>query len=265
MKNSMNNVNKTLYIPLYGKAYVSKKGLFLHDTKAEQIWQAEQFPLKGKSRSKYLAYYMGIRSAVFDAWVKQQMENADDAVVIHIGCGMDSRVLRVGENRHIWYDVDFPEVIAERRRYYAEDFRYQMLAGDARDPESWLSQIPQSKAAIVVMEGVSMYLTEDELQLALAVIGEQFGHVALLMDCYTTFAAKMSRYKNPINDVGVTLVHGIDRPHVLQSGAIRFVKQHDMTPRAYIDQLHGIEKCIFAGLYAGKLSQKLYRLYEFEK
>ena len=25
----MNNVNKTLYIPLYGKAYVSKKGLFV--------------------------------------------------------------------------------------------------------------------------------------------------------------------------------------------------------------------------------------------
>ena len=63
----MNNVNKTLYIPLYGKAYVSKKGLFLHDAKAEEIWQAEQFALKGKSRSKYLVYYMGIRSAVFDA------------------------------------------------------------------------------------------------------------------------------------------------------------------------------------------------------
>lgn len=33
----------------------------------------------------------------------------------------------------------------------------------------------------------------------------------------------------------------------------------------HIDQLHGLEKSIFAGLYAGKLSQKLYRLYEFEK
>ena len=37
----MNNVNKTLYIPLYGKAYVSKRGLFLHDAKAEEIRQAE--------------------------------------------------------------------------------------------------------------------------------------------------------------------------------------------------------------------------------
>ena len=51
----MNSVNKTLYIPLYGKAFVSKKGLFLEDKKAEQIWEAEGFPLKGKSASKWLA------------------------------------------------------------------------------------------------------------------------------------------------------------------------------------------------------------------
>ena len=47
----MNNVNKTLYIPLYGKAYVSQRGLFLDDKKAEEIWGAEGFPLKGKAKS----------------------------------------------------------------------------------------------------------------------------------------------------------------------------------------------------------------------
>ena len=30
----MNNVNKTLYIPLYGKAYVSHKRIILQDPKA---------------------------------------------------------------------------------------------------------------------------------------------------------------------------------------------------------------------------------------
>ena len=261
----MNNVNKTLYIPLYGKAYVSKKGLFLHDAKAEEIWQAEQFALKEKSKSKYLAYYMGIRSAVFDAWVKQQMASAENAVVIHIGCGMDSRVSRVGESHHIWYDVDFPEVIEERKRYYTEDGRYRMLAGDARDPEAWLLQIPQHKAAIVVMEGVSMYLTAEELRALLGAIDRHFDKVALLMDCYTTFAAKMSKYKNPINDVGVTVVYGIDDPLLLQSDALRFVAEHEMTPAHYINQLYGAQKGIFSTVYAGKLSKKLYRLYEFKK
>ena len=48
----MNNVNKTLYIPLYGKAYVSKRGILLDDKKAEEIWASESFSLKGKSKSK---------------------------------------------------------------------------------------------------------------------------------------------------------------------------------------------------------------------
>ena len=34
----MNNINKTLYILLYGKAYVSKKGVILHDEKAQEIY-----------------------------------------------------------------------------------------------------------------------------------------------------------------------------------------------------------------------------------
>ena len=69
----MNNVNKTLYIPLYGKAYISRKGIILRDPKAEEIWQEEGFPLKGKSKSKWLAYYMGMRAAVFDRWAAEKM------------------------------------------------------------------------------------------------------------------------------------------------------------------------------------------------
>ena len=32
----MDNINKTLYIPLYGKAYVSKKGIILKDKKSRR-------------------------------------------------------------------------------------------------------------------------------------------------------------------------------------------------------------------------------------
>ena len=136
----MNSVNKTLYIPLYGKSYASRKGIILNDKKAEEIWEAEGFELKGKSKSKWLAYYMGIRSAVFDEWLKKQMDDTPDAVVIHIGCGMDSRIVRVGNENHKWYDVDFPEVIEERKRYYNETENYKMIAGDARDCR-WLTAV----------------------------------------------------------------------------------------------------------------------------
>ena len=260
----MNSVNKTLYIPLYGKAYVSKKGLFLDDKKAEEIWEKEGFPLRGRSRSKWLAYYMGIRSAVFDEWLKQQMAETPDAVVIHIGCGMDSRVIRVGTDDHKWYDVDFSEVIEERKRYYAETDDYQMIAGDARDC-GWLTAIPENRSAIVVIEGVSMYLTVDEMQNLADSLCSHFESFLLLVDAYTSFAAKMSKRRNPINDVGVTEVYGIDDPQAYQTEKLAFIKEYTMIPQKYIDELEGFERFIFAKLYAGSFSKKLYRLYEYQK
>ena len=260
----MNSVNKTLYIPLYGKAYVSKKGIILDDKKAEEIWEAEGFSLKGKSKSKWLAYYMGARSAVFDEWLSRQMAECREAVVIHIGCGMDSRIIRVGNGGHKWYDVDFPQVIEERKRYYTESADYRMLAGDARDGK-WLEAVTESKAAIVVMEGVSMYMTVEEMRTLIDALGVHFERTTLLVDCYTSFAAKMSRRRNPINDVGVTEVYGIDDPESYQTRDVAFVKEHRMIPQTYIDELKGFERFVFAKVYAGGFSKKLYRLFEYQK
>lgn len=257
----MDSVNKTLYIPLYGKALVSQKGLFLRDPKAEEIWAKEGFPLQGKSASQWLAYYMGMRSAVFDDWVRQQMDDLPEAVILHIGCGMDSRVLRVsGEDRR-WYDVDFPAVIDQRRRYYTESDTYRMISADIRR-DNWLEGT-EGKQAIVVMEGVSMYLTAGERTALLTSLCERFEKLVLLTDCYSKLAAKLSRYKNPINDVGVTQVYGADYPAELTVSGLLFVRQHDMTPQSMIDQLPSKEQAIFRKLYAGKMAQKLYRLYEY--
>lgn len=262
-ENSMNSVNKTLYIPLYGKSYVSKKGIILEDKKAEEIWEISGFPLKGKSKSKWLAYYMGMRSKVFDNWLKEQMERDKDAVIVHIGCGMDSRIERVGTNGHEWYDVDFPDVIAERKQFYKETDSYHMVESDARE-NVWINELPVDRNAIILMEGVSMYFQLVELKKLLAGLCGHFNQVHLLMDCYTVFAAKASKYKNPINEVGVTTVHGIDEPCVLEDGTgLSFVEEGELTPAYLVDELNSMEKVIFKKVFAGNFAKKMYRLFEF--
>lgn len=259
----MNNVNKTLYIPLYGKAYVSKKGLFICDKKAEEIWKREGFALNGRSKSRWLAYYMGIRAAVFDNWLKKQMYQNKNAIVLHIGCGMDSRIERVGTMKHIWYDVDFPEVIEERRKYYSETSLYRLIEGDARKTE-WLQNIPEKQSAIIVMEGISMYLTSAEIKSFINALTEHFNKIALLMDCYTVISAKLSRYRNPINDVGVTTVYGIDEPKKLSTNKVSFTREYNITPNRFTNELQGIEKLIFKSVYAGAIARKMYRLFEYK-
>jgi hypothetical protein len=69
--------------------------------------------------------------------------------------------------------------------------------------------------------------------------------------------------KNPINDVGVTRVYGMDDPKVLERSGLSFLKAHDMTPGDLVEELHGMEKGIFKTLYAGGIARKMYKLYEY--
>ena len=256
----MNSVNKTLYIPLYGKALVSRRGLLLADPRAEEIWAARGFPLKGKSASKWLAYTMAMRAAVFDGWLRSRLTSG--AAVLHLGCGLDSRCARVSCDNP-WYDVDFPAVVEARRQHFSETEQYHMLGCDLR--EDWLRQIPRGGTAMVVMEGISMYLSGGELRQLLKAIAAHFDHVFLLMDAYTVFGARASRFKNPINDVGVTEVFGFDDPREpAQDTGFVFLRELDMTPEAMIRALPKKEQGIFRMLFAGKTAGRFYRMYEYE-
>lgn len=257
----MNEVNKTLYIPLYGKAFVSGKNIILKDKKAEEIWGEVQFPLKSKSKSKFLAYYMGMRAKVFDNYVCSEADKK--SLIIHLGCGLDSRNERTAL-KNKWYDVDFPEVIAERKIYFTENESYKMISSDIRD-KKWLEEIDENKSAVILMEGISMYLKEDELRELFANISDHFEKVKIFMDAYSGFAAKASKYKNPVNEVGVSEVFGIDEPKVLENDKIKFIKEWEITPDYLINELKGFEKAIFKKLYGGSISKKLYKLYEFKQ
>ena len=140
-----------------------------------------------------------------------------------------------------------------------------MVASDARE-QAWITSLPKDKDAIIVMEGISMYFELGDLKGLLHNLSNYFEKIHLLMDCYTEFAAKASKYKNPINDVGVTQVYGLDVPEELNSiDGVTFVKEYSMTPDYLIEQLQRMERKIFEKLYAGKVAQKMYRLYEYKK
>ena len=139
-----------------------------------------------------------------------------------------------------------------------------MIQGDVREC-SWLEDITGSASAIVVMEGVSMYLSNEQMQKLLSSLGKYFTSLSVLVDCYTPFGAKMSKIKNPINEVGKIQVYGIESPQVLeQNTSLCFKKEYELTPSYLIDELKGLEKKIFKFVFAGKTSKKIYKLYEYE-
>lgn len=258
----MNEVNKTLFIPLYGKASVSKMGIMIKDEMAEKIWQEEGFRIRGKMKSKWLAYNMAMRARIFDDWTEKMLKASHEAVVLHLGCGMDSRFMRVREQAKIWVDCDFPEVINVRRKYFHENERYRMLPFDLRQPEM-VEKLPAGEKVILILEGVSMYLTNQELHDFFAAIEKKYRDVHVLMDVYTMFAARASKHKNPINQVGVTTVYGMDSvDDVIKGTRLKLAAEHSLTPPNLVEELRPSERLFFSIMFNESLYRKIYRLYE---
>ena len=259
----MNAVNRTLFIPLYGKARVSRQRIILDDPTAEQIWEKEAFPIHGKSASKWLAYNMAMRARVFDDWTDLMLSENKKALILHIGCGLDSRCRRVRQCYESWIDCDFPEVITVRKNYYTESDNYHMMALDAADPRQ-ISSLPDSDTAAVVLEGISMYLTNAQLHDFFQALQEKYSGLHILMDVYTEFGAKMSKYKNPVNDVGVTKLYGVDNiQNILEGLRVRMTAEHSLTPPELVNELEPFERQVFKLLFAGMVYSKFYRLFEF--
>ncbi len=259
----MNEVNRTLFIPLYGKSQISKRRIILDDPTAERIWEQESFPIKGKSKSKWLTYNMAMRARVFDRWTEKMLRQTPNALVLHIGCGLDSRCLRVKAPYSSWIDGDFPEVIELRKRYFEESDNYRMRIVNAADIGD-IKALPECGAAIVILEGISMYLTNEQIKRLFAALREKYQSLHILMDVYTEFGARASRYKNPVNDVGVTKLYGVDNlDAILDDTGIRFEKEHSLTPKRLVDELPGFDRFFFRLMFTGSLYRRIYRLYEF--
>ena len=101
-----------------------------------------------------------VRTAQYDIWASQFLAVHQHATVVHLGCGLDSRVFRLDPGPGVeWYDVDYPAVIALREKIFPTRPRYHLVATSATDP-SWLDQIPADRPVLLLAEGISMYLTE---------------------------------------------------------------------------------------------------------
>lgn len=159
----LNNESKTLFIPLYGKALMSKEKLFIDDPKAEEIIKSIDYDFSRLKQAKWLSMFMAVRSKIMDEICLRYISENHNLTIIHLGCGLDSRCLRVGKKCNKWYDIDFPNVIELRKKFYSENENYEMIGSSVTDLQ-WLDNIDKDDNTLVVAEGLTMYLSEEEIK-----------------------------------------------------------------------------------------------------
>ncbi len=254
----MNNESKTLFIPLYGKAAMSREGIFKDET-AERIVESLPEEMRNVDTSRRLAIFMAMRAQLYDQKANLIPPVEDEAIIVHLGCGLDSRYERAGHDTKIWYDLDFPEVIAVRRQFFQESEQYRMIASSITD-HSWMDKIDYHGEYVhFLMEGVSMYLSEAEIKALLSAIQRKFGFCTFTFDAYTTLAAKCSKFKNPVNNVNAKIDFAMDDPKILETDRIVFSGEIDMVNPAIQAKLTGFDRKRFDLM--GRFYKKFYRMF----
>ncbi|QRP46881.1 class I SAM-dependent methyltransferase [Amycolatopsis sp. FDAARGOS 1241] len=163
----------------------------------------------------------GIRGVIFDGWVQEFVDRHPDAVVLDLGCGLDSRAYRVRRPTGVdWYDVDLPAVIDLRRRLYPETG--ELAAG------RWLDHLPADRPMVAVMDGLYPFRSPRSFPALLNRLSAHFDLGALLILGYSRLSSRMlPRVLPAVNTLGITLNDGFDDPHDVErwAPALRFVEQ----------------------------------------
>jgi methyltransferase (TIGR00027 family) len=192
-KPNLSGVAETLLITLYIRAMESQRpDALIKDERAEAV----VCQLDPETLRKTLALtedtgrvVMILKSREFDRFAQDFLARHPDAVVVHIGCGLDTRFERLDNGRVEWYDLDLPEVIEIRRKLIGgEGARHHFLAGSVLE-SAWLEAVSahHQRPFLFLAEGVFMYFTEAQVKSLVLRLKERFPGAELVFDAYSPF------------------------------------------------------------------------------
>ena len=133
----LGDVQRTLFFPLVARARETrKKRPLLRDPKAVEIVETVDFELAPIAPGP-TALVVTLRTLIMDWWVRRFLAEHPGGTVIELGTGLNTRFERTDNGTAHWIDLDLPDTIELRRRFFADTGRRQMLAASLLD-EDWL-------------------------------------------------------------------------------------------------------------------------------
>ena len=225
-KVDLTGARETLLMTLYGKALESRlPNSLLQDRFADEAVRKIDYDFSKLKVDGNLGLGFAIRARALDVCVADFLARYPDAIVLHLGCGLDTRIFRVDPLPGVdWFDVDYPEVIALRRKLYPPRDRYHLIASSVTEPD-WLADVPRNRPAIVVAEGLTPYLPAEEGPRLLARLVSHLAGGELMFDAYSRFGLKLMRLNPAIKATGAEVHWAIEDPRDLERAVpkLRFI------------------------------------------
>ncbi|MBE9375964.1 class I SAM-dependent methyltransferase [Saccharopolyspora sp. HNM0983] len=176
-----------------------------------------------------------LRSRPLDAWTRRFLDRHPDAVVLHLGCGLDDRYGRVQPGSGTdWYEIDLPEVIELRCELYGEQGDRKLVAAPATGTAA-LDAVPEDRPTLVVAEGVLFYLAAREVRELVTALAQRIGRGELVFDAVTPLGKRLIGRGAAVSATGAVLGWALRDPRALPSWhpRLRLLEENRiMTPAA---------------------------------
>jgi len=159
---------------------------------------------------------LAIRAKTLDDWSREFLSRQPDSVVIHLGCGLDSRFYRIQPDARVrWFNVDLPDVIQARRKIYPSHSEDRLIEASVTSAD-WLEQIPVSDSTLIIAEGLFPYFEQAEVQRLVRQLLNRFPSGELLFDSYRRWGIWALNRHHSIRRTGARLRWGLDDPRELE-------------------------------------------------
>ena len=179
-KIKLSGVPETMLQTIYARAKESRGRGAIHDAKAEEIIEKLDYDFSLADKDTAMRSGIIARTIVLDRMTKEWLASHPGAVVVNIACGLDTRCYRMSGYAH-WYNLDLPETMAVREKLLPESGTISQITMSAM--EDWGSEISeQNVPVLIIIEGLTMYLSERNIQRIFTVISSRFSNATVFVE-----------------------------------------------------------------------------------
>lgn len=167
MSDNLSSVSETLYVPMAGRIYASKRyPHIVNDQKALVLEKKISFESDiFKGQNEYTLIASAVRSMNMDIAVKDFLKKNPIGIIVNLGCGLETTFYRADNGIALWLELDLPEVIELRNELLGVQERDISVPASVFDNE-WLETVnekAQGKPVIFLASGLFYYFEKPQL------------------------------------------------------------------------------------------------------
>jgi O-methyltransferase involved in polyketide biosynthesis len=173
---NLGTIQETLLITLWARAVeINQLDPILTDPRAAQILTQIDYDFQKFFQEKSSQTTVCIRGQAFDRIVSELLQTHPQTPVLEIGAGLNTRFERLDDGKLRWFDLDLPDAMTVRRKFFEESDRRQFISASVFETD-WIESVKAStnEPILFIAEGVLLFFSEQQVKALFTTLAEHF-------------------------------------------------------------------------------------------